>query len=145
VVADTISLERHSEAAAATRDALVQLAPFVDAHPEAFRGLVTALARDHKEASEQSGIGPDADLLQRVANSIGSTEPSVDPQQLPETIIRQIVADPQAQDMLRKVMSDNDLQGAPSDLPPEAQRAIVGALISAGVIHIGDTSHEEAT
>lgn len=59
--------------------------------------------------------------------------------EISDAMARQIFADPDAQAMLKQVMADNTLEGAPSDLPVETQRAIVKALVANGVIRFGDS------
>ncbi len=63
---------------------------------------------------------------------------------IPDAMVRQIFADPQAQEMLRDVMQQNNLTGAPAGLPFEVQRAIVAALMEAGVIQTGEAPQAEA-
>ncbi|MEL7481374.1 MAG: CHAT domain-containing tetratricopeptide repeat protein [Pseudomonadota bacterium] len=56
---------------------------------------------------------------------------------LPDDLVHAVFADPAGQDLLRKVMADNGLQGEPADLPPHVQRTIVEMLMAQGVIQIG--------
>ncbi len=64
--------------------------------------------------------------------------------QIPDALVRQIFADSQAQELLRDVMRQNNLPGAPADLPLEIQRAIVAALVKAGAISLGETAQAGA-
>lgn len=60
-----------------------------------------------------------------------------DGQDIPDSLVRQIFADPDAQGLLRDAMRRNNLAGAPSDLPFRNQRAIVAALMQAGAVSVG--------
>lgn len=51
--------------------------------------------------------------------------------------MRHVFTDPRADELLRKVMADNGLEGRPEDLPLDAQRSIVAMLVEAGVIKFG--------
>ncbi len=64
--------------------------------------------------------------------------------EIPDEMVRHIFADPQAQEMLRDVMRQNNLPGAPADLPFEVQRAIVAALVKQGIIKLGEAPKDEA-
>ncbi|MGO9476008.1 MAG: hypothetical protein ACLPWS_21775, partial [Rhodomicrobium sp.] len=62
---------------------------------------------------------------------------------IPDAMVRHVFADPQAQELLREVMRQNDLPGAPADLPFEVQRAIAAALIEKGIIKYGEAPQDE--
>jgi hypothetical protein len=51
-------------------------------------------------------------------------------------LVRQVSADPRADELLRKVMADNGLVGEPGELPSDMQRAIVEALVRDGIIGV---------
>jgi hypothetical protein len=57
--------------------------------------------------------------------------PEIDP-----ALVHEIFADPDAQDLLRDVMSKSNLPGAPADLPFQVQLAIVQMLVQQGAIEI---------
>jgi hypothetical protein len=59
-----------------------------------------------------------------------------------DALVRQVFADPRADGLLRKVMTDNKLPGAPHELPFATQRAIVEMLVRAGAIGVGDGEGE---
>jgi TIR domain len=63
--------ERQGEAAAAAREGLALIAPFVAAQAEAFGGLARALVQLHSAACKAAGTEPDGALLQRVARALG--------------------------------------------------------------------------
>jgi hypothetical protein len=63
---------------------------------------------------------------------------------IPDELVRHVFADPQAQELLRDVMQQNNLPGAPADLPFEVQRAIVAALMKQGVIQMGEAPQAKA-
>ena len=58
--------------------------------------------------------------------------------EIPDAAVRGIFADSQAQELLRDAMRQNGIPGAPADLPLEAQRAILAALVKAGAISLGE-------
>jgi hypothetical protein len=64
--------------------------------------------------------------------------------EIPDALVQHIFADPDAQEMLRDAMRQNDLSGEPADLPLETQRAIVAALMQQGVIQFGDAPQADA-
>jgi hypothetical protein len=53
---------------------------------------------------------------------------------LPDDFVRALFASPEAQDLLKEVPRQNDIEVAPGDLPFELQRAIAAALVAQGVI-----------
>jgi len=61
--------ERHGDAAAATHEGLMAIAPFVERHAHAFDYLARALYRDYLAACEKAGTEPDQALLERVAHA----------------------------------------------------------------------------
>ena len=62
--------ERHDAAAAALREGLSVIAPFVERHAQAFGALATALRQDYLDACKAAGAEPDRALLERVARSL---------------------------------------------------------------------------
>lgn len=84
-----------------------------DLTPPQKKALVAVMVKQAEAAKTRAGDGADG--------------PS-------DALVRQIFADPDAQDVLRQVMAQNSLDGAPADLPFDLQRQIVKALIDAGVI-----------
>lgn len=54
--------------------------------------------------------------------------------EIPDAVVEQIFAAPEAQPMLQEVMQDNNLPGSPADLPMQVKRAVIEGLIKAGVI-----------
>lgn len=56
--------------------------------------------------------------------------------QIPDAAVQKIFEDPRAQNLINQVMDQNNLTGAPEDLPPETQKAVVQALLKAGAIQI---------
>ncbi|MFZ1108587.1 MAG: toll/interleukin-1 receptor domain-containing protein [Rhodomicrobium sp.] len=64
--------------------------------------------------------------------------------EIPDALVRHIFADPQAEEMLRDAMRQNNLPGEPADLPLETQRAIVAALMQQGVIQFADAPQADA-
>jgi len=63
---------------------------------------------------------------------------------IPDELVRHAFAAPELQELLRDVMRQNDLPGAPKDLPFEMQRAIAAALIKQGVIKFGEGPQAKA-
>src|SRR5262249_8737309 len=66
--------DRAREAAAATREGLTAIAPFVERHAKVFSNLAAALARDHRNASDAAGIEPDIELVERVERALKTRE-----------------------------------------------------------------------
>jgi hypothetical protein len=58
--------ERHADAAAAAREGLMTIAPFVERYPQVFGELTRALTQDYLSACKKSGKEPDQALLARV-------------------------------------------------------------------------------
>lgn len=56
---------------------------------------------------------------------------------LPDDLVRQIFADPDADALLRSAMSQVGLEGEPGELPFETQKRLVIALVQAGAIQFG--------
>ncbi len=56
---------------------------------------------------------------------------------IPDEIVEQVFADPRADEILRQIMSGNELSGEPADLPLEIKRAIVQMMVDQGVISFG--------
>jgi len=63
-----------------------------------------------------------------------------DPSNIPDDLIEQIFADPQADLILHDIMNGNQLTGEPADLPQDIKRAIVQLLIDQGVISFEEPS-----
>lgn len=63
-----------------------------------------------------------------------------DPSAVPDDLIEQVFADPQADPILRDIMNGNQLTGEPVNLPQDIKRAIVQLLIDQGVISFEEPS-----
>jgi hypothetical protein len=72
-------LDRHADAAAAVREGLAAIAPFVERHPQAFGRLAGNLAQDHLGYCEKAGVEPDGELLGRVVRALGFDPDSTEP------------------------------------------------------------------
>jgi len=62
--------------------------------------------------------------------------------ELPPGLVDQVFGDPRAQELLKKIMADNKLDGEPGDLPMEMKTAIVRMLVEQGVISFGTAPHD---
>ncbi|MGO9173873.1 MAG: TIR domain-containing protein [Rhodomicrobium sp.] len=62
---------------------------------------------------------------------------------IPDELVRHVFAAPETQELLRDVMQQNGLPGAPADLPFEMQRAIAAALMKQGIIQMGEAPRDE--
>lgn len=132
-----MAADRPLEAVGLAAEGLVIVLALAENGREAFGKLTMGLAQTSVRAAELARADPDVALLQRAAAAIGKSEPSPPPD-VPEALVRQIFADPGAQDLLREVMAANDLTGLPGELAIETQRAIVVGLIQAGAIRFND-------
>jgi hypothetical protein len=118
------------------------------ADPDFRRELSEALVRagykplDETPISEQRNDARNYLKLKREAQ--GAKE-ELDLPEMPDALVRHIFAEPQAQEMLRDIMQQNSLSGAPSDLPLEVQRAIVTALMKQGIIQVGGATAAESS
>ncbi len=61
----------------------------------------------------------------------------MDQSEIPDYLVKNVIADPRAQEVLGQIMAKNGLTGPPGNLPFVAQRALVAVLINAGVIKLG--------
>jgi hypothetical protein len=69
--------ERHGDAAAATHEGLITIAPFLEKHAHVFDNLARALGRDYLSACKEAGTEPDQALLMRVARTLASRKSTV--------------------------------------------------------------------
>jgi len=73
-------------------------------------------------------------MMQMAQQAEGQGGAPGNPADLPDELVAQIFADPQADTILRDIMQANQLTGEPGDLPNDIQRAIVQLLVDQGVI-----------
>jgi hypothetical protein len=110
------------------------------ANPDFRRTLNDALVASGEKPLGDSTIPERRAMARQVLNQMQEAqaqEASKSPE-ISDALVRHIFADPQAQELLREVMQRNDLSGAPADLPLEAKRAIIAALVEAGAITLGE-------
>lgn len=96
--------------------------------------LVTAMMGLAQRAEAEGGMPPMA------ANSNAPGNPA----DIPADLVAQVFADPRADEILRDIMSGNQLEGEPADLPDDMKRAIVQLLIDQGVISFEDNQPPSA-
>jgi len=79
-----------------------------------------------------------ADMINSAqAEAAGEAAEAVGDADLPDDLVRQIFADPDADALLRSAMGQVGLEGEPGELPFETQKRLVIALVQAGAIQFG--------
>lgn len=67
----------------------------------------------------------------------GMMAPGSAPTEIPAGLVDQVFGDERTQELLERIMKENNLPGTPADLPMEMKTAIVKMLIDQGVIGFG--------
>lgn len=92
-----------------------------------------ALARDEQKQ-----------LLAELSMRLQDAPAQPAPHEVPDQAVHQIFAAPETDAIIRRVMSENSLEGEPADLPFETKRAIVDTLFRAGVLRVGPQPEQAA-
>jgi TIR domain len=102
------------------------------------RELSTALVRAGYKPLDETPLSEQRNDARNYLKQMREARGEEEGPEVPDGLVRQVFVAPELQELLHNVMQQNDLPGAPADLPFETQRAIVAALMKDGIVKIGE-------